>query len=264
MDVRLDGRAALITGGSEGLGKGMALRFAESGADVAILARRQEALDAAKAAIEAAGGGARKVVAVSCDLLDAAATADAFATAEAALGKIDILVNNAGTSRAGPFLDITDAEWHEDFELKLFAAVRLARLALPAMQERKWGRIINVLNIGSKAPGANGAPTAVARAAGLALTKVLAGTGAPHNVLVNALLVGFIKSGQWERLYAEKKPNQPYEDFLQDMVDARKIPLGRIGETEEFANIACFLASDAGGYITGTAINVDGGRSPVV
>jgi NAD(P)-dependent dehydrogenase (short-subunit alcohol dehydrogenase family) len=132
------------------------------------------------------------------------------------------------------------------------------------MQSRKWGRIINVLNIGSKAPGANGAPTAVARAAGLSLTKVLANTGAGDNVLVNALLVGFIKSGQWERLYAEKQPNQEYEDFLQDMVDVRNIPMGRIGETDEFANTALFLASDAGSYITGAAINVDGGKSPVV
>ena len=262
MDIRLDGRAALITGGSEGLGKGMALKFAESGADVAILARRQDVLDKAKDEIDAASSG--KVVAISCDLLDADATTDAFASAESALGKIDILVNNAGTSRAGPFLEISDEDWHNDFELKLFAAVRLCRLAIPAMQSRHWGRIINVLNIGSKAPGANGAPTAVARAAGLSLTKVLAGTGAPDNILVNALLVGFIKSGQWERLYDEKQPNKPYEEFLQDLVDARGIPLGRIGETEEFANIACFLASDAGGYITGAAINVDGGRSPVV
>ncbi len=262
MDIRLDGKAALITGGSEGLGKGMAIKFAGSGADVAILARRRDVLETAKAEIDAAGRG--KVVAISCDLLDSGATADAFTTAEGALGKIDILVNNAGTSRAGPFLEISDEDWHNDFELKLFAAVRLCRLAMPAMQSRQWGRIINVLNIGAKAPGANGAPTAVARAAGLALTKVLAGTGAADNVLVNALLVGFIKSGQWERLYEEKQPNKPYDDFLQDMVDARHIPLGRIGETEEFANIACFLASDAGGYVTGTAINVDGGRSPVV
>ena len=93
------------------------------------------------------------------------ATKDAFAMAETLLGKVDILVNNAGASKAGPFLNITDKEWHDDFELKLFAAIRLCRLALPAMQSRKWGRIINVLNIGSKAPGANGAPTAVARAA---------------------------------------------------------------------------------------------------
>lgn len=262
MEIRLDRKSALITGGSQGLGKGIALKFAEAGADVAIIARGQDLLDTAKGEIEAIGGG--RVVAISCDLMDATATSEAFARAGAELGKIDILINNAGTSKSGRFLDITDQEWHDDFELKLFAAVRLCRLALPAMQTRKWGRIINVLNIGSKAPGANGAPTAVARAAGLSLTKVLANTGAADNVLVNALLVGFIKSGQWERLYAEKQPNQEYEDFLQDMVDVRNIPMGRIGETEEFANTALFLASDAGGYITGAAINVDGGKSPVV
>jgi len=259
MDIRLDGKAALITGGSEGIGKGIALKFAASGADVAILARRPDVLDAAKAEIEAvADGGA--VVAVSCDLLDAKATQAGFAEAEGALGKIDILVNNAGTSRAKPFIDITDAEWEEDFELKLFAAIRLARLALPGMTARRWGRIINILNTGAKAPPAGGAPTAVARAAGMALTKVLAGEGAPHNVLVNAMMVGFIKSGQWERVHREENPEMDYDAFLQDMIDSRNIPIGRIGEAEEFANMACFLASDAASY----AINVDGGRSPVV
>lgn len=262
MDIRLDGRAALITGGSEGLGKGMAIRFAASGADVAILARRADALDAAKAEIEAAGSG--KVVTLPCNLLDATATGQAFADAEAALGKIDILVNNAGTSRAKAFETVTDSEWQEDLELKLMAAVRLCRAALPGMKDRRWGRIINVLNIGAKAPRAASAPTSVSRAAGLALTKVLAGDGAPYNVLVNALMVGLIKSGQWERLHANKGGDESYEAFVQSMSDDREIPLGRIGDTEEFANIACFLASDQAGYITGTSINVDGGASPVV
>ncbi|NQU69550.1 MAG: SDR family NAD(P)-dependent oxidoreductase, partial [Rhodospirillales bacterium] len=142
MDIRLDGKSALITGGSQGLGKGMALKFADAGANVAIIARGQESLDAAKAEIDAAGPGS--VHAFSCDLMDAAATNDAFASAQAAMGQIDILVNNAGTSRAGPFEDITDEEWHMDFELKLFAAVRLCRAALPGMKSRRWGRIINV------------------------------------------------------------------------------------------------------------------------
>ncbi|MGB0630016.1 MAG: SDR family NAD(P)-dependent oxidoreductase [Alphaproteobacteria bacterium] len=262
MEISLKGRAALITGGSEGLGKGMAIRFAQSGADVAILARRPEVLDAAKAEVDAAGDG--KVVALPCDLLDPTATVQAFADAEQALGKIDILVNNAGTSRAKPFESVTDEEWHEDLELKLMAAVRLCRAALPGMKQRKWGRIINVLNIGAKAPRAGGAPTVVSRAAGLALTKVLASDGAPHNVLVNALMVGLIKSAQWERAFQEADNSGDYEVFVQGMANDRNIPLGRIGETEEFANIACFLASDQAGYITGTSINVDGGASPVV
>ncbi|MEK9685366.1 MAG: SDR family oxidoreductase [Rhodospirillaceae bacterium] len=262
MEIRLDGRAALITGGSEGLGKGMALKFAESGADVAILARRKEALDAAKVEIQSVSKG--QVVAISCDLACPENADQAFTEAEQALGKIDILINNAGTSRSGPFMDITDEDWQSDFDLKFFSAVKLIRRAIPGMQRRKWGRIINTLNIGAKAPPAKGAPTAVTRAAGMALTKVLAQEFAPDNILVNALLVGLIKSNQWVRRYERLQPNEDYETFVQGMVDSRNIPLGRIGETDEFANIACFLASDAAGYITGTAINVDGGKAPIV
>jgi NAD(P)-dependent dehydrogenase (short-subunit alcohol dehydrogenase family) len=128
------------------------------------------------------------------------------------------------------------------------------------MKARRWGRVINTLNIGAKAPRPRSAPTAITRAAGLALTKVLAGEGAPHNVLVNALLVGFIEADQ--HVQAARKAGIPLADYV--AARAKEIPLGRIGRAEEFANVACFLASDAGSYVTGTAINVDGGRSPVV
>jgi len=143
---------------------------------------------------------------------------------------------------------------------KLFAAIRLTRLVWPQMKERRWGRIINVLNIGAKAPRGGSAPTSITRAAGMALTKVLSHEGAPHNVLVNALLVGFIEADQ--HVQAAKKAGIELKDYV--AARAKEIPLGRIGRAEEFANIACFLASDAGSYITGTAVNVDGGRSPVV
>ena len=113
-----------------------------------------------------------------------------------AFGKVDIVVNNAGTSRNGKFEEITDEVWREDIDQKVFAAIRLTRLAWPGMKERKWGRVINVLNIGSKAPRAGSAPTTISRAAGAALTKVLSHEGAPHNILVNAMLVGFIESDQ--------------------------------------------------------------------
>src|SRR5688572_10577093 len=133
------------------------------------------------------------------------------------------------------------------------------------MKERKWGRIINVLNIGAKTPGAASTPTSVSRAAGMALTKAISHEGAPHNVLVNAMLVGLIESDQWRRRYdAGAGQGKTYEQFLQGMSDARKIPLGRMGTAQEFANMACFLASDAGSYINGVAINVDGGTSPAV
>jgi 3-oxoacyl-[acyl-carrier protein] reductase len=263
MDVRLDGKVALITGGSKGLGKAMALRFAEAGASVAITARGADALDAARREIQAAGAG-NKVVAEACDVSRADECAALHATVTAQLGPVDILVNNAGTSQRGPFLEVSDELWQNDIDLKLFAAIRLARLTLPAMKERKWGRIINVLNVGAKAPPAEGAPTAVTRAAGMALTKVLAGEAAPHNVLVNALLVGLIDSNQHEVKHKASGTAKSYEEFLQGMADANKIPMGRVGRAEEFADVACFLASDRASYLSGIAINVDGGRSPVV
>ncbi|MBV9785426.1 MAG: SDR family oxidoreductase [Acidisphaera sp.] len=260
MDIRLDGRTALVTGGSKGLGLAMATRFAASGADVAILARRPEALEAARQAIAATARG--RVEAVPCDVSEADALHAGYAAAMDRLGRIDILVNNAGTSQTGAFESITDEVWQADLDLKLFAAIRMTRLVWPQMKERRWGRVINVLNIGAKAPRAGGAPTAVSRAAGMALTKVLAGEGAPHNVLVNALLVGVIVSDQWVRRHAAQGADVPFEAFTGKM--ASNVPLGRMGQAEEFANIACFLASDAASYITGTAINVDGGSSPVV
>ena len=254
MQITLEGRRALITGGSKGLGLAMAKRFTESGAKVAIVARGRPALEEAASATGATPIEANVGTADGCDR--------AYAEAERALGGIDILVNNAGTSARAPFLDVTDADWQADLDLKLFAAIRLSRLVWRGMQARKWGRIINVLNTGAKAPPAGGAPTAVSRAAGLALTKVLAGEGAPHGILVNALLVGIIESDQWVRRFATDNRGLTWEQWKAEQ--GRGVPLGRIGKAEEFADTACFLASDNAGYIAGVAINVDGGRSPVV
>jgi 3-oxoacyl-[acyl-carrier protein] reductase len=259
MEAKLDGRVALITGGSKGLGLAIATRMAASGADVALLARRADVLAEARAAVEITAKG--RVLTVPCDVSKAGEVTEAFGQVLAGLGRVDIVVNNAGTSQTGPFPTITDEIWQADLDLKLFAAIRFARLAWPGMTERRWGRIINVLNIGAKAPRAGSAPTSVSRAAGLALTKILAGEGAPHNILVNSLHVGLIESDQWVRRHAAGGSNQSYEAFLNGMADA--IPLGRVGTAEEFANVACFLASDLAGYVTGTAINVDGNLSPV-
>jgi 3-oxoacyl-[acyl-carrier protein] reductase len=258
MDVSLAGRTAVITGASKGIGLAIATRFAASGAEVAIVARGSEALDEAVETIGA--NGRARVAAVQGDVAIPADIQRAYDEAMKRFGKIDIVVNNAGTSRTGAFEEITDEVWREDFDQKLFAAIRLTRLVWPQMKERRWGRVINTLNIGAKAPRPRSAPTSITRAAGLALTKVLAGEGAPYNVLVNALLVGFIEADQHVR--AAEKAGIALKDYVSERT--KDIPLGRIGRAEEFANIACFLASDAGSYITGTAINVDGGRSPVV
>jgi NAD(P)-dependent dehydrogenase (short-subunit alcohol dehydrogenase family) len=260
MDIKLDGRAAVVTGASKGLGLAIATRMAASGADVALLARRADILEAAREAVSRTARGS--VLAVTCDVSSAKEIARAYSEVMSGLGRVDILVNNAGTSQTGAFTTIADAVWQADLDLKLFAAIRLARLVWPQMAERRWGRIINVLNIGAKAPKAGGAPTAVSRAAGMALTKVLAGEGAAHGILVNSLHVGLIESDQWIRRHAQQQTNQSYDDFLAEM--GKRIPMGRVGAAEEFANVACFLASDAAGYVTGTAINVDGNLSPVM
>lgn len=263
MSFTMNGRNALITGGSLGLGFAIAETFLKAGANVAITARRAEVLAESKAGLAKLGKG--KVIAIAADVSKAPDCERIFKEAQAGLGSVDVLVNNAGQSTRGAFESHSDADWQYDLDLKLFAAIRLSRLALPGMKARQWGRIINVLNTGAKAPPAEGSPTAVTRAAGMALTKVLAGEGAKHNVLVNGLLVGRIESDQWVRRHAAEKAKGSNKSMEEWYVDAGKsLPMGRLGTAQEFANAALFLASDAGSYVTGTAINVDGGLCPVV
>ena len=266
MEISLSGRTAIVTGGSKGIGYAIATRFVNSGADVMICARGREALDEAVKSIgaqaaSAKGGNARgKIAGVAGDVAKPDDVKRIYDETMKTFGKVDILVNNAGVSRAGAFETLTDERMQEDLDQKLFAAIRMTRLVWPQMKERRWGRVINVLNIGAKAPRAASAPTSISRAAGMALTKVLAGEGAPHNVLVNALLVGIIEADQ--HVQAAKRTGVAIDEYMAQR--AKTIPLGRPGKAEEFANMACFLVSDQGGYMTGTATNVDGGTSPVV
>ena len=257
----LSGKNALITGGSMGLGKAMAKAFYGAGASVAILARRTDELTKASAAIAEGKNAGGKIVALSCDVTDPNQIAAAHVEIVNSMGPVDILVNNAGKSEAHPFMNVTDEIWQGDLDLKLFAAIRLARLVFPGMCERRWGRIINILNTAAKAPGARSAPTSVSRAAGMALTKVLAGEGAPHNVLVNALLIGRIESDQSRRAYDAQPREESYEDYL--AASGKSLPMGRMGEAHECGNVALFLASEYASYLTGCAINMDGGLSPV-
>jgi NAD(P)-dependent dehydrogenase (short-subunit alcohol dehydrogenase family) len=259
MNLSMTDRVAVVTGGSKGIGIAVARRFAEAGAKVAILARGAADLADARERLAKDGLAVRDYV---CDVSKAADIAKAYEKIVGDLGRVDVLVNNAGTSRAMAFETVTDEIWQEDLDLKLFAAIRFSRLVWPGMKQRKWGRIINVLNIGAKAPAAASTPTSVSRAAGMALTKAMANEGGPYNILVNAMLVGLIVSDQWLKRHAAKAPEMEFGAFTRDL--AKGVPLGRMGTAEEFANLACFLASEQGSYITGTAINVDGGRSPVV
>src|SRR5215470_16224306 len=240
MEINLSRRAAIVTGGSKGIGLAVAARFAASGADVAIVARTAEPLKEAVAAIRKSTQS--RVIGVQADVSKAADVQRAYDEVMEAFDKV------------------TDEILYDDLELKLFAAVRLIRLVTPQMKGRRWGRIINVLNIGAKAPRPNSMPTSISRGAGMAMTKALSHELAPHNVLVNAMLVGIIRADQ--HVQRAKRTNVALEEYYK--AHGKEIPLGRAGEAEEFANLACLLASEQGSYITGTAINVDGGRSPVV
>ena len=197
MELRMDGRVALVTGGSKGLGYSMAHKFAASGAQVCIVARNgDEVAEAANRIKVETGAGS---LGLPCDVSQAAQLQSVFDSCIETFGKVDILINNAGHAMAGEFESITDEQWQYDFDLKLMAAVRMSRLVFPGMKERRWGRIINMLNTLAKTPASGSAPTSVTRAAGMALTKVLASEGAPHNILVNGFNIGLIKSDQIQR-----------------------------------------------------------------
>lgn len=260
MELRMDGRKALITGASLGLGRAMAESFARAGAEVAIVARRGDVLNKAGTEIEKKTGA--RIVCVPGDVSTSEGCNAIYEIAQKAMGQIDVLVNNAGSSQRGPFSKISDSTWQDDIDLKLFAAIRLCRLALPGMCYRKWGRVINILNTAAKAPAAEMAPTAVTRAAGMALTKVMAKEVVADNVLVNALLVGRIESDQWVRRHEKENKGRSIEEYYDEM--GATLPMGRLGTAEEFANAACFLASEQGSYVSGVALNVDGGLCPVV
>jgi 3-oxoacyl-[acyl-carrier protein] reductase len=222
-----------------------------------IAARGRERLDAVAGEIRAAGGS---VAAVQADVGRAEDCARLVAEAVKAFGRLDILVNNAGTSATGEFESVTDELWQADFDLKLFAAIRLARLAIPQMKKQGGGRIVNITNIGAKQPRAKSLPTTVTRAAGLAFTKALSKELAPHNILVNTICIGLVRAGQHEAKAA--KSGIPVEQLYAER--AKEIPLGRVGRAEEVANAIAFLASAAASYITGSSINLDGGASGVL
>jgi NAD(P)-dependent dehydrogenase (short-subunit alcohol dehydrogenase family) len=257
MDLELTGKVFVITGGSAGLGYALAEELVHEGARVALLARESRRLASAADSLRKHGG---EVLDLSGDVT---CVEDLRRLVEAVIerwGVIDGVVNNAGQHAAGPFADQDDDAWEGDFSLKLMAAVRLSRLALPALRESR-GAIVNVLATSAKAPEALTSPTAVTRAAGLALTKLLSRELAADGVRVNAILNGVLESAQLERRAAAAGVDP--ETYYQRMVTDWRIPLGRVGHAREFADLAAFLLSSRASYVTGAAVNLDGGLCPV-
>jgi 3-oxoacyl-[acyl-carrier protein] reductase len=261
MDLGLAGKVAIITGGSAGIGYAAARSLAREGARVVICARRADALAAAAGALREDTGG--EIVDAVGDVSQEADILKLFETTLQRFGRLDILINNAGKSHATALSAVDDAGWQADLDLKLFAAIRTMRLAAPHLQAVGGGSIINVVNIAAKAPGAGSMPTSVSRAAGIALTKAASRDLAPHNIRVNAICIGLIKSEQHTRRAAAANRLDDLDTFYGEMAQGR-VPLGRVGEAEEACDLIAFLASDRSRYITGTAINIDGGASAVV
>ncbi len=255
MDLELDGRAFLITGGTDGLGLALAQTLVNEGAHVAVCGRDESRRSHAQALL----GPDALCVAADITHTD---ELDAFIDVTLAhFGRLDGVVNNAGRSAAAGIATSSDDAWREDYELKVIAALHVARRTLDAL-EATSGAVLNVLAIMARAPGANSTPTAASRAAGLAMTKALASEVAPRGIRVNAILVGLIESGQWVRRAAEA--GMALATFYERMASSSKIPLGRLGRGEEFADVAAFLLSPRASYVTGVGISVDGGLSPVI
>lgn len=256
MDLGLEGKIALVTGGSDGLGRATAHRLAAEGANVVICGRREDYLKQVAEELDAETTG--EVVAVRADVSVAEDCENLVRETVKRFGGLDILVNNAGASAAASFEDVSDEAWQADFDLKVMGAVRVTRAALPHMKARGGGSIVNAAISGGKAPNAKSLPTTLSRAAGLNLTKSMANEYAPDNIRVNAICIGLIKSAQWDR----RAGDAPVEDLYDGM--GSRIPLGRVGEAEDYGDLVAFLCSARGTYITGTAINVDGGMCAVL
>ena len=254
MDLEMTDRVVLVTGGSDGLGFALAERLVAEGARVAICGRDRGRLDEAAARLDRGPG---QVLAERADVTVATDLERFVETTVDRWGRIDALVNNAAFAAIAPFESISDEAWDADIELKLLAAIRGTRLVLPHLRVGGGGAIVNVLNTHAKTPKAGSMPTSVSRAAGLALTKALSREFGPDNVRVNAVMIGRIVSGQLVR--RAEQSGRPLEEILDQTVRDLQIPLGRVGRPEEFADLVALLVSPRGAYVSGAAINLDGG-----
>ncbi|RLC77429.1 MAG: 3-oxoacyl-ACP reductase [Chloroflexi bacterium] len=257
MDLRLNGKVALVTAASKGLGKAVALRLAQEGARVVLCARNEQSLRESAAAIEAETE--QQVLPVPADLSDPA-TADALVQATfERFGRLDVLVINAGGPPPGQFLDLTPDDWEAATQLTLMSAVRLCYATVPIMKEQGSGAILAMTSITVKQPLPNLILSNSLRLGVTGLIKTLADELAPFGVRVNGICPGWTRTARVDQLLrdrAERSGTTPDEEAAK-IVSA--IPLGRMGRPEEFAAAAAFLVSDAASYITGVSLLVDGG-----
>jgi 3-oxoacyl-[acyl-carrier protein] reductase len=254
MDLGLNGKVALITGASRGIGRGIALGLAAEGCHLAICARHREPLEAAAAEIRAKNVEA---LALPLDVTRADEVQQLVQKTIEKFGKIDILVNNVGGNRRNPFEKTTDEDWEAIVNLNLTAHVRTSRAVIPFMRAQNRGVILFISSIfGRESGGANLSIYNTTKSALISLAKIMAAELAPHQIRVNSIAPGSIRfpGGSWDKRCLEDPEGM--KAFV-----AREMPLGRFGTVEEVANVAVFLASARASLVTGACINVDGCQS---
>jgi 3-oxoacyl-[acyl-carrier protein] reductase len=242
----LTGRTALVTGASGGIGREIARALHAQGAAVVLSGTRSEALESLK------GELGIRVHALTCDLHDPTSVEALPRSAEAEAGKIDILVNNAGITRDNLFLRMKDTEWDEVIAVDLTAAFRLSRAVLRGMMKNRWGRIINITSVIGATGNAGQGNYAAAKAGLAGMTKSLAAEVASRNITVNCVAPGFIATAMTDVLNDTQK-----EAIL------GRIPMGRMGSAADVAAAVVYLASDAGAYVTGHTLHVNGGMAMI-
>jgi 3-oxoacyl-[acyl-carrier protein] reductase len=243
--MKLEGRVALVTGASQGIGHACALALAGQGASVAVAARNQQKLDELVAQI-AAGGG--KAAAIAMDVADEEQIKSGVKSALGQFGKIDILVNNAGITRDQLVMRMKRADWDAVLNTNLTSAYLCIQQVIGSMLKQRWGRIINVTSIFGQMGQAGQANYAASKAGLIGLTMAMAREVASRNITCNAVAPGFIDTSMTAALS---------EEFKQNAV--KMIPLGRVGAPADVANAVSFLASEEASYITGHVLNVNGG-----
>jgi NAD(P)-dependent dehydrogenase (short-subunit alcohol dehydrogenase family) len=265
VNLELSGRAAVVTGGTSGIGLCAVRRLLDEGMSVAFCARNRARVDAVTQEL-AQTAGADRVLGAVADVLDVAAL-DAFrAQVEARFGRADVLVHNAGRSRMAGFDGVSDADWSEEFELKFFGLLRPTRTFLPLLRKSDAASMVYVSSLLAKQPERRLIATSAARGGALNLAKSMSFEFAPA-IRVNSILLGVIDTGQWEsRLATRRAAGETIERdaYIVELAQERGIPLGRIGRPEEVAAAIAFLASPLCGFMTGAVIEISGGFSHYV